>query len=69
MSKFDEKLNVLIGALPRSQRYNLRGSQRHCLSNLAQRQDLNSWKNLRPSIAKRPPYIRKILTEHILNED
>jgi hypothetical protein len=40
MSKFDEKLNVLIRALPRSRRYNLSRSQRHCLDDLAQRQDL-----------------------------
>jgi hypothetical protein len=40
MSKFDEKLNVLIRALPCSRQFNLNRSQRHCLGNLAQRQDL-----------------------------
>jgi hypothetical protein len=72
MSKFDEKLKVLVGALPRSRRYNLYRSQRHCLGNLAQRQDLIVFptdKNLGPSIAERRPYIRQILTEPLLNED
>jgi hypothetical protein len=56
MSKFDEKMNVLIRALPRSRRYNLNRSQQHCLGDLAQRQDLIVFptdKNLGPSIAKR----------------
>jgi hypothetical protein len=58
MSKFDEKLNVLIRALPRSRRYNLSQSQeRHCLGNLAQRQDLIIFptdKNLGPSHRRTP---------------
>jgi hypothetical protein len=71
MSRFNEKLNVLIRALPRSRRYNLSRSQRQCLGDLAQRQDLIIFptdKNLGPSIAERRPYIRQILTEHLLNE-
>jgi hypothetical protein len=61
MSKFDEKMNVLIRALPRSRRYNLNRSQQHCLGDLAHRQDLIVFptdKNLGPSIAERRPYIR-----------
>jgi hypothetical protein len=60
MSKFHEKLNVLIRALPRSRRYNLNRSQRHCLGDLAQRQDLIVFptdKNLGPSIAKQRPCV------------
>jgi hypothetical protein len=71
MSKFDEKLNVLIRALPRSRRYNLSRSQQHCLGDLAQRQDLIIFPtdtNLGPSIAERRPYIKQILAEHSLNE-
>jgi hypothetical protein len=72
MSKFDEKLNVLIRALPRSRRYNLSQSQRHCLGDLGQRQDLIIFptdRNLGPSIAERRPHIRQIPAEHLLNED
>ena len=72
MAKFDDKLNVLIRALPRSRRYNLTRPQRRCLGDLAQRQDLIVFptdKKLGPSIAERRPYIRQILVEHLLNED
>jgi hypothetical protein len=72
MSKFDNRLTALIRALPRSRRYNLSRSQRQCLGDLAQRQDLIIFptdKNLGPSIAERRPYIRQILAEHLLNEE
>jgi hypothetical protein len=72
MSKFDERLTALIGALPRSRCYNLCQPQRQCLGNLAQRQDLiifPTGNNLGPSIAERQPYIRQILAEHLLNKN
>jgi hypothetical protein len=72
MSKFDKKSNVLIRALPCSQRYNLNRSQGHCLNDLAQRQDLivfSTDKDLGPSIAERRPYVRQIITKHLLNKE
>jgi hypothetical protein len=68
---FDKKLNDMLRALPKHRRHNLSPAQRNVIRELRQRTDLIIYptdKNLGPSVAERPNYIRDVLETHLLND-
>lgn len=71
LAQFEAEINRKLSLLPRRKHYNLSPSQRRCLSQLRQRNDLVIFptdKNLGPSVTNRTPYIEQALSEHLMNE-
>lgn len=72
ISNFRNELEKLTEQFPTTRRFNLRRIQRTCLGELRKRDDLIVFptdKNLGPSICSRTPYIRQVLSEHLLKAE
>jgi hypothetical protein len=72
IGKFDERLNEMRTALPTNRRHNLSPAQRNVIRELRTRKDLIVYptdKNLGPSVAERPNYIRDVLQTHLLKAE